>query len=92
MALATLSEDRVPTGADNVVEFPIGRRRDMKACPHCGTRTDLWRIGRLLWAYCESHEVRWVAADFRDAAPSTLDRERLRKGLEFLASFAEVSN
>jgi len=77
--------------ANNVVEFPIERRRELRSCPHCGTRSDVYRIGRLLWAYCNEHEVRWVVADFHEAPPATMDRQQLRRGLEFLACFDEVS-
>ncbi|NND55269.1 MAG: hypothetical protein HKN56_09915 [Gammaproteobacteria bacterium] len=77
--------------ASNIVQFPIDRRRDLKSCPHCGTRSDVYRIGRLLWAYCDLHEVRWVVADFHDASPNSMDRQQLRRGLEFLSSFVEVS-
>lgn len=76
----------------NIVPFPLERRRDLKSCPHCGTRSDVCRIGRLLWAYCDEHEVRWVVADLKEAPSRRLDRGELRRGLEFLASFAEVSN
>lgn len=82
----------MPARDKNVVPFPIDRRRRIQACPHCGTHTDIWRIGRLLWAYCETHEVRWVAADYNDASAGLWDRNRLRRRLEFLASFAEVQN
>jgi len=75
----------------NVLRFPLERRRRLASCPHCGTRSDVCRIGRLLWAYCDEHEVRWVVADLKEAPPRTLDRAELRRGLEFLASFAEVS-
>ncbi len=76
---------------DNVVPFPMSRRRDMRTCPHCGTHSDVWQIGRLLWGYCDVHEVRWVVADYLDVVPEAIDRNKLRKGLEFLSSFAEVS-
>lgn len=76
---------------DNVVQFPLSRRRDLRTCPHCGTHSDVWQIGRLLWGYCDVHEVRWVVADYHDIAPEAIDRTKLRKGLEFLSSFAEVS-
>lgn len=75
---------------NNVVPFPL-QRRAMQGCPHCGKRSGVWRIGRLLWACCETHEVRWVAADLKRVPPGGLDRRQLRKGLEFLASFDEVS-
>ena len=77
--------------ASNVVPFPLERRRGITGCPHCGRRTSVWRIGRLAWAYCEAHAVRWVAADLKDLPPGRFDRQQLRKGLEFLASFDEVS-
>jgi hypothetical protein len=51
----------------------------------------VWRIGRLAWAYCDVHAVRWVAADLKNVAEGHLDRQQLRKGLEFLARFVEVS-
>lgn len=79
------------TVADNVVQFPLSRRRDLQGCPNCGTRSDVYRIGRLLWAYCDEHEVRWVVADFHEASPESMNRQQLRKGLEFLSSFVEVS-
>jgi hypothetical protein len=63
----------------------------MRSCPHCGTHSDVWQIGRLLWGYCDVHEVRWVVADCHDVEPEAIDRNKLRKGLEFLSSFAEVS-
>ncbi|MGB5354999.1 MAG: hypothetical protein WBM54_06805 [Woeseia sp.] len=77
--------------ASNIVQFPLDRRRELKNCPHCGTRSDVYRIGRLLWAYCDEHEVRWVVADFHEATPTAMDRQQLRRGLEFLSSFDEVS-
>lgn len=77
--------------ASNIIPFPIDRCRDMRGCPHCGTRSDVYRIGRLLWAYCDQHEVRWVVADFQDATPVVMDRQQLRRGLEFLSAFVEVS-
>ncbi|MGB5247373.1 MAG: hypothetical protein WBN34_12560 [Woeseia sp.] len=77
--------------ASNIVQFPLDRRRELKSCPHCGTRSDVYRIGRLLWAYCDEHEVRWVVADFHEATPTAMDRQQLRRGLEFLSSFDEVS-
>ena len=76
---------------DNVVQFPLSRRRELRTCPHCGTHSDVWQIGRLLWGYCDVHEVRWVVTDYQDVAPEELDRNQLRKGLEFLSSFVEVS-
>lgn len=80
----------MPATGNNVVPFPL-HQRDMQGCPHCGRRTSVWRIGRLVWAYCEPHEVRWVAADLKRIPPGTLDRAQVRRGLEFLASFDEVS-
>lgn len=77
--------------SSNIVEFPLERRRDLQSCPHCGTRSDVLRIGRLLWGYCDAHEVRWVVADFHRSAPGTVDRRQLRRGLEFLSNFVEVS-
>jgi hypothetical protein len=79
------------TAADNVIAFPVHRRREMQGCPHCGRRDDVWQIGRLLWAYCETHEVRWVVADHVGATKATINRQALKKGLEFLSAFAEVS-
>jgi hypothetical protein len=79
------------TVADNVVPFPLHRRLEMRGCPHCGRRDDVWQIGRLLWAYCESHEVRWVIADYSGVTRATINRRELKKGLEFLSNFAEVS-
>lgn len=79
------------TSANNIVQFPLSRRRDMQCCPHCGTGSDVYRIGRLLWGYCEAHEVRWVVADYHDSTPASIDRQQLRRGLEFLSSFVEVS-
>jgi hypothetical protein len=76
---------------DNVIEFPLNRRRQLQCCPHCGARSDVWQIGRLLWGYCDSHEVRWVAADYKGVTRATINRKELRKGLEFLATFVEVS-
>lgn len=76
----------------NVIPFPLHRRRDMRGCPHCGRRNDVWQIGRLLWAYCEAHEVRWVVADYADVTKATINRRALRQGLEFLSNFAEVSH
>ena len=75
----------------NILQFPVDRGRGIKGCPHCGTRTSVWPIGRLAWAYCDAHAVRWVAADLETNATGHLDRQQLRKGLEFLSSFVEVS-
>ena len=76
---------------DNVIPFPLGRRTAVRACPHCGGKTDVWPIGRILWGYCDTHEVRWVMADYKNVIPESIDRNQLRKGLEFLSSFVEVS-
>lgn len=77
--------------ASNVIAFPLHRRRQLQGCPHCGRRDDVWQIGRLLWAYCEDHEVRWVVADFNGVRNATINRRDLRKGLEFLSTFDEIS-
>ncbi|MDH3440954.1 MAG: hypothetical protein OEM63_09395 [Gammaproteobacteria bacterium] len=79
------------TASDNVIPFPLHRRREMRGCPQCGRRDDTWQIGRLLWAYCESHELRWVVADYAGVTKATINRRELKKGLEFLSNFAEVS-
>lgn len=63
----------------------------MKCCPHCGSHSDVWQIGKLLWGYCDAHEVRWVAADYKSVTRATINRRELRKGLEFLATYVEVS-
>ena len=76
---------------DNIIPFPLDRR-GVKSCPHCGSRSDVWQIGRLLWGYCEEHEVRWVVANYDSVTRATINRSELRKGLEFLANFAEVSH
>jgi len=75
----------------NVIPFPLARRREVRGCPHCGRRDDVWQIGRLLWAYCELHELRWVIADFDGVSRATINRTELRRGLEFLSDFVEVS-
>lgn len=77
--------------ASNVVPFPSNRNKQVQGCPHCGKRTSVWRIGRLAWGYCDLHAVRWVAADLETAGRGNLDRQELRKGLEFLSAFVEVS-
>ena len=77
--------------SDNIIAFPLHRRREISGCPHCGRRDDVWQIGRLLWAYCESHEVRWVVADYKGVTRATINRRELRQGLEFLSTFVEVS-
>jgi hypothetical protein len=80
--------DKIP---DNIIKFPVERRREIKGCPHCGSRNDVWQIGRVLWAYCEMHEVRWVVANYGSASKATINRRQLRKGLEFLSSFVEIT-
>jgi len=77
--------------SDNIIPFPLHRRRELNGCPHCGRRDDVWQIGRLLWAYCETHEVRWVIADYAGVTRATINRRELRKGIEFLSTFAEIS-
>jgi len=74
----------------NIVPFPLDRRRRIRGCPQCGAHSDVWRIGRLLWGYCERHELRWVVADYKTAAHGVVDRQLLRRGLEFLANYVEV--
>jgi hypothetical protein len=74
-----------------IIPFPLRRRSTVSVCPHCGTRSNVWQIGRLLWGYCNDHELRWVVADYRDVARATINRRELRKGLEFLSSYDEVS-
>lgn len=82
----------MPVSQDNVVPFPFHRRPSMAGCPQCGARTDVWQIGRLVWAYCVEHEVRWVAADLKQVVAENIDRGQMRRGLEFLASYIEVSH
>ena len=82
----------MPVHADNVIAFPAHRTRQVRGCPHCGTRSDVWQIGKLLWAYCEEHEVRWVVADHSSVSRATINRQELRRGLEFLSAFVEVSH
>lgn len=77
--------------ADNVIAFPLQRRREFSACPHCGRSDDVWLIGKLLWAYCETHRLRWVVADYARVSRATINPRELKKGLEFLAAFAEIS-
>ena len=77
--------------SDNVIAFPLHRRHDFSGCPHCGRRDDVWQIGKILWAYCEAHEVRWVVADYEVVTRATINRRELRQGLEFLSTFAEIS-
>ncbi len=78
------------TSADNVIRFPLDRRRPV-ACPQCGTYSDVEQVGRLIWAYCDTHAVRWVVADRETPPAASLDRRRLRRAVEFLAAFTEVS-
>ena len=78
--------------SDNIIQFPLDRRRSIRCCPHCGTQSNVWKIGRLLWGYCRVHELRWVVADFKHVTPQSLDRRQLRHGLEFLSAYAEVSH
>ena len=77
---------------NNIIQFPVKQRRAVRSCPHCGSRNDVWQIGRLLWGYCDQHEVRWVVADYENIKRATLNRRELRKGLDFLSAFAEVSH
>ena len=76
---------------NNVIEFPLKRCREHRGCPQCGRRGGVWQIGRLLWGYCDRHQLRWVVADLRSARVDLLDRDRIRRGLEYLASYVEVS-
>ena len=76
---------------NNIIQFPVQKRRQINGCPRCGARSDVWQIGRLLWGYCEQHEVRWVVANYESITRATINRRELRKGLEFLSAFAEVS-
>ena len=76
---------------DNVVPFPVRPRRKLRGCPQCGARNDVWQIGRLLWGYCERHEVRWVVANYANVTRASINRRELQKGLEFLSAFSEVS-
>lgn len=81
----------MPETADNIIPFPLSRRRDLRCCPQCGTHRDVLQIGRLLWGYCDAHELRWVVADFHEVTPHAMDRQQLRRGLEFLSAFVEIS-
>lgn len=74
----------------NVVAFPIQRRSLSRTCPECGTLSGTLRFGRILWGYCEDHETRWVATDFGKIA-EPFDRAQLRRSLNFLTDFVEVS-
>ena len=82
----------MPDRTSNVIQFPVHRRRGIRGCPHCGSQSDVWQIGRLLWGYCKRHEVRWVVANYASTTRATINRRELCKGLEFLSSFAEVSH
>lgn len=77
--------------SENVIPFPAHACRVTQGCPQCGTQTNFWRFGRLLWGYCDEHELRWVAADFGHPAASYNVRSIL-ENLKFLASFDEVSS
>ena len=81
----------MPQVRDNVVQFPLNRRREQRGCPQCGRRGGVWQIGRLLWGYCSTHELRWVVADLQSIRIVLLDRDRIRRGLDFLSSYVEVS-
>lgn len=81
----------MPARADNVIPFPLRQRAELHECPHCGRRSDVWQIGRILWGYCDRHEVRWVVADYQAVSRATINRRELRRGLEFLSTFIEVS-
>ncbi|MEM8983889.1 MAG: hypothetical protein AAGC71_12740 [Pseudomonadota bacterium] len=72
----------------NVLRFPSARAR-LATCPHCGTITDTHRIGRLLWAYCDAHEMRWVARDFGTVPPSE-SPDHVAQSLALLSRYAEV--
>lgn len=85
-------DDSMPDTNSNVVQFPLQRRAAVRGCPQCGTCHDTWQIGRLIWGYCRDHEVRWVAADLKSVPKERVDRQQLRRGLEFLASYTEVSS
>jgi len=82
----------MPLSTDNVIPFPAHSSRPMSACPSCGMQTDLWRIGRLLWGYCDEHEVRWVVADFQETGPATIDLVELREKLQRLSELVEVTH
>ncbi len=77
--------------ASNVVPFPTRSSQTDSGCPHCGTHTELWRIGRILWGHCREHELRWVIADLQEPMPGTIDLVQLRERLELLSDFVEVS-
>lgn len=77
--------------ADNVIQFPLRQTAERRECPHCGRRSDVWQIGRVLWGYCDRHELRWVVADHEAVSRATINRRELRRGLEFLSNFVEVS-
>jgi hypothetical protein len=74
----------------DIIPFPLDRRRPI-GCPQCGTCSDVQPVGRLTWAWCERHAVRWVVADRGEPGPAAFDRRRLRRMVEFLAGFTEVS-
>lgn len=74
----------------NIIPFPLERRRPV-GCPQCGTYSDVQQVGRLTWAWCDRHGVRWVVADRPAPGPEAFDRRRLRRVVEFLAGFTEVS-
>jgi hypothetical protein len=88
---ATFSNEACFMKTDNILPFPLERRRQISVCPHCGTRSNVWLIGRLLWGYCIEHELRWVVTDYHRAARATINRRELSQGLEFLSSYSEVS-
>ncbi len=75
----------------DIIAFPLHRRREFTGCPQCGRRDDVWQIGKLLWAYCEAHGVRWVVANYEGVSRATINRRELRRGLEFLSTFVEVT-
>ena len=81
----------MPETTDNIVPFPLNRRHNFLGCPQCGARSDTWQIGRLVWGYCTTHELRWIMVDLNAIPAAPIDRKDVRRGLEFLANYVEVS-
>ncbi|MEM1260815.1 MAG: hypothetical protein AAGH76_00315 [Pseudomonadota bacterium] len=73
----------------NVLQFPTARARRLATCPQCGKISGTRRIGRLLWAYCEAHEARWVVRDF-EQLPVSESPTDVTESLALLSQFAEV--
>jgi hypothetical protein len=79
-----------------IIHFPVRQRRPLTTsyfggCPECGSPGNFANIGRVHWAACSFHSVKWRVGEnlfsgWRDECPEIWDRNAAE-----LAEYREVT-